>query len=59
MYDVQSDPKQLRSVYGDADYAAVQEELGKELKRLRRDLKVTDEDPPQSARGKRRQTPAR
>ena len=59
MYDVQSDPKQLRSVYGDADYAAVQEELGKELNRLRRDLKVTDEDPPQSARGKPRRAPAR
>jgi arylsulfatase A-like enzyme len=59
MYDVLSDPKQLRSVYGQTDFAAVQGELSQELQRLRRELKVPDEDPPQSARGKPRRGRAR
>jgi arylsulfatase A-like enzyme len=54
LYDLESDPKELKSVYGRPEYAAVQERLEKELARLRRELKVPEEDPPSSARGRRR-----
>ena len=43
----------------DPKYAEVQKELEAELGRLRDELKVPDEDPPQSARGKRRQPAAK
>src|SRR5262249_59933082 len=48
LFDLQSDPKELKSVYGQADYAAAQGDLEKELARLRKDLQVTAEDPPES-----------
>ena len=40
------DPNELRSVYGQKDYADVQKQLEGELKRLRTELKVPDPDPP-------------
>jgi arylsulfatase A-like enzyme len=58
MYDLKSDPKEMQSVYGDPQYAGVQKELEQELSRLRRELKVPEEDPPESARGPRRRKPA-
>ena len=58
MYDVQTDPKQLKSIYDDPKHAAVQRELEAELTRLRRELQVPDEDPPQTARGPKRRKPA-
>ncbi len=57
MYDVQTDPKQLKSIHGDPKVAGVQRELEQELTRLRRELKVPDQDPPQTARGRRRPAP--
>jgi len=59
LYDLKSDPKELKSVFGDPKYAAVQQRLEDELARLRRDLKVPDPDPPATARGRRRSTPAK
>ncbi|HID21219.1 MAG TPA: DUF4976 domain-containing protein, partial [Planctomycetaceae bacterium] len=51
LYDLQQDPKELRSVYGDPRYSQVQKRLLAELARLRTELKVPDPDPPQSYRG--------
>jgi arylsulfatase A-like enzyme len=60
LYDLESDPKELGNVYGNPRYAAVQKELHQELDRLRRELKVPDPDPPQTARGPlRRKTAAK
>jgi len=58
LYDLGSDPKEMKSVYGDPRYAAVQKRLEDELARLRRELKVPEEDPPASARRPRRKRPA-
>jgi len=46
LFDRQQDPQELRSVYGQADYAAAQQELEQELARLRRELHVPEQDPP-------------
>jgi len=54
MYDVQTDPKQMHSVYGDPKRAETQKQLEGELARLRRELEVPDQDPPQTTRGPRR-----
>ena len=48
MMDLKKDPKELTDVYGKPEYAQIQAELKKELARLRKELKVTDEDPPQA-----------
>jgi arylsulfatase A-like enzyme len=45
LFDLQKDPKELRSVYGQTEYADVQKQLHEELKRLRQELKVPDPDP--------------
>jgi len=45
LFDLKTDPKELTSVYGKAEYADVQKELEKELTRLRTELKVPDPDP--------------
>ena len=45
LFDCQKDPHELKSVYGDPAYAAVQKELMAELARLRTELKVPDPDP--------------
>jgi arylsulfatase A-like enzyme len=49
LFDLQKDPRELRSVFGQADYAKTQKELETELTRLRAELKVTPQDPPESA----------
>ena len=54
LYDLKLDAKELRSVYGNPSYAAVQQRLEGELTRLRRELKVPDTDPPESVRKPRR-----
>jgi arylsulfatase A-like enzyme len=56
LFDFQKDPHELKSVYGDPAYAAVQKELSAELARLRADLKVPDPDPP-ATMPQRRRTP--
>jgi arylsulfatase A-like enzyme len=45
LFDLQKDPEELRSVYGQPGYAALQSELGTELARLRKELKELPEDP--------------
>ena len=50
LYDLESDPKEMKSVYGAPGYAEVQKRLEGELARLRRELKVPEQDPPESAR---------
>ena len=52
LFDRQSDPLELRSVYGQADRATVQRELGGELERLRQLLQVPSPDPPASVIGR-------
>jgi len=48
LFDLQRDPREMRSVYGQPEYAATQKELETELKKLRAELKVTETDPPDS-----------
>lgn len=48
LLDRQSDPLELTNVYGNADYAQVQDELHAELIRLRAELQVPEEDPEES-----------
>jgi arylsulfatase A-like enzyme len=45
LFDNKTDPKELTSVYGKAEYATVQKDLEAELARLRKELKVPDPDP--------------
>ena len=59
LFDRQSDPHELTSVYGQADYAAAQAELEKELARLREELKVPAEDAPEASGGRRPNAPRR
>ena len=48
LFDLQKDPRELRSVYGQPDYSATQKELVAELNRLRAELKVPSPDPPET-----------
>ncbi len=48
LFDLQNDPRERKSVYGLPDYAQVQKELEQELTRLRTQLKVTEQDPPET-----------
>lgn len=48
LIDRQTDPHELRNVYDEASYASVREELHAELQRLRTELRVPAEDPPES-----------
>jgi arylsulfatase A-like enzyme len=45
LFDLKTDPRELKSVYGKPEYADVQKQLHAELDRLRSDLKVPDPDP--------------
>ncbi|HEY7422840.1 MAG TPA: sulfatase/phosphatase domain-containing protein, partial [Gemmataceae bacterium] len=45
LFDLQKDPREMRSVYGRPEYTDVQKELTAELSRLRKELKVPDPDP--------------
>ncbi len=46
LFDLKNDPNELRDVYNDPKSAAVRQNLSQELARLRRELKVPDNDPP-------------
>ena len=46
LFDLKTDPRELKSVFGQADHATIQRELNAELERLRRDLGVPFPDPP-------------
>lgn len=54
LFDLKTDPHELRSVYDQAEYAQVRKDLHQELTKLRSELKVPDEDPPESLVGPRR-----
>lgn len=45
LFDLKTDPKELRSVYGRNEFMEIQTKLTAELTRLRKDLKVPDPDP--------------
>ena len=45
LFDLETDPYEMRSVYGHEDYAAVQADLERQLADLRRELKVPETDP--------------
>jgi arylsulfatase A-like enzyme len=59
LFDLASDPRELQSVYGQPDHARVQQELERELARLRKDLNVPFPDPPQSMIKEQRKTPGK
>jgi arylsulfatase A-like enzyme len=46
LFDREKDPHELRSFHDDPTYAATRAQLEKELVRLRKELKVPDETPP-------------
>lgn len=46
LYDRETDPQELKNVYGDPAYAEVTAELKQELKRLRAELKVPEDTHP-------------
>ena len=48
LYDLETDPKELKSVFDDPSYAATRERLEGELARLRAELEVPLEDPDES-----------
>lgn len=50
MFDLQKDPREMKSVFGQPEYAQAQKELERELARLRGDLKVPTDDPSGSTR---------
>ena len=49
LFDRKVDPKELTSFYGKPEYATIQKGLHGELTRLRKELKVPDVDPPETA----------
>ncbi len=48
LFDRNTDPQELKSVFGSAEYAKVQRDLKVELSRLRSELKVPENDPPEA-----------
>jgi arylsulfatase A-like enzyme len=46
LYDLQKDPHELKSVFGDPAYGKITDDLTKELARLRQELKVPESEPP-------------
>jgi arylsulfatase A-like enzyme len=48
LFDLQKDPAEMRSVFGQPQYADIQHQLEKELTRLRTELKVPEQDPPET-----------
>ena len=46
LYDLEKDPQELNSVYGEPAYAKITEELKKELSRLRKEYKVPQDTRP-------------
>src|SRR6185437_16371477 len=46
LFDLKTDPHEIKDVYANPDYAAVRKDLHQELAKLRKNLKVPDPDPP-------------
>jgi arylsulfatase A-like enzyme len=55
LFDLETDPHELKSVYDDPAYADVRQELAAELARLRTELKVPEVDDPWASGGRRDQ----
>ncbi len=56
LFDLNNDPNELTSVYGDSQYADVQARMHKQLDRLRKHYEVPpDENPGRAVRGKKNQ----
>jgi len=53
LYDLEADPREMRSVYGDPGHAEIQATLLEELARLRERYQVPEQDPPASLGGGR------
>jgi arylsulfatase A-like enzyme len=53
LFDLQKDPKEMHSVYGQSEYSEMQKELHAELARLRKQLKVPDPYPKETELKKR------
>jgi arylsulfatase A-like enzyme len=52
LFDLQTDPHEMKSVYDDASYADVRSQLTAEVARLRKELKVPDQDDPEASGGR-------
>ncbi len=52
MFDLKTDPQEMRSVFSDPAYASTRKELETELARLRKELDVTEQDPVEKRNGK-------
>jgi arylsulfatase A-like enzyme len=52
LFDLQTDPHELKSVYDDVSYADVRNQLTAEVARLRKELKVPDQDDPEASGGR-------
>ena len=48
LFDLEKDPHEMKSVFGQPDYASTEKELQSELARLRTELKVPAQDPPEA-----------
>jgi arylsulfatase A-like enzyme len=49
LFDLKTDPMEMKSLYDNPDYAAVQQDLHAQLDHLRAELKVPSQDPPETA----------
>jgi arylsulfatase A-like enzyme len=54
LFDLKSDPHELKSVYDDPAYKDIQKDLHQQLDQLRTELKLPAQDPPESMIGPRR-----
>ncbi len=52
LYDMELDPLEINSVYGDPGYERITEELKAEIVRLRQELKVPEQDPYPEGQGR-------
>jgi hypothetical protein len=57
LYDLKTDPKEMTNVIENPEYAKVRKELEEELDRLRKELKVPEQDPQESIIGGKKKNP--
>ncbi|CAN5581055.1 N/A [soil metagenome] len=54
LFDLKTDPNEMKSVYDSPDYMAIQKSLHEELTRLRKELDVPEKDAPETMIGKKK-----
>ena len=54
LFDLEKDPNEMKSVYGRKEYEDIQKKLLVELERLRKELKVPEQDPGRPPRSKKK-----